>query len=316
MIEIVQEVKSVNIVAEQDGISVELQPVLLRDSGIDISGLVPYTGATSHVDLGSKIIYLYQDVVESKASIAGSGIDFYPGIPNITDYASILSYKNSTKAFAGGIHVWGSIVNDVVQGIGISGESVYDDSDFAFYVEKGTKDVSIPGYNIDRAVGTPTFNLGLDNNGKIIKGNLASSGASPILTAYKTADESKVSDNTQVLDTDLQMELEANSVYNIQASWIVSGDSTSDFRWLFEVPTGASGNYADGVQTSAGSAGIITFATAKTIQTTSSIKYGSIVGIITTTDAGTFGLKWSQGNLNVASTTLYKGSNIILTKLA
>ena len=141
-------------------------------------------------------------------------------------------------------------------------------------------------------------------------------GASPITTAYKTADESKVSDNTQVLDTDLQMELEANSVYNIQASWIVSGDSTSDFRWLFEVPTGASGNYADGVQTSAGSAGIITFATAKTIQTTSSIKYGSIVGIITTTDAGTFGLKWSQGNLNVASTTLYKGSNIILTKLA
>ena len=144
---------------------------------------------------------------------------------------------------------------------------------------------------------------------------VAGGGASSIITAYKTADESKVNDNTQVLDTDLQMELEANSVYNIQASWIVSGDSTSDFRWLFEVPTGASGNYADGVQTSAGSAGIITFATAKTLQVTNSNRYGSIVGVIMTTDAGTFGLKWSQGNLNVASTTLYKGSNIILTKL-
>jgi len=137
-------------------------------------------------------------------------------------------------------------------------------------------------------------------------------GASPITTAYKTADETKVSDATPAIDDDLQIELEANSFYNVQILFNQESDALYDVKVGLVYPVNSTGVWSiiSNASTAAFALGV----------TTRSNGAGSeVMGImrvlVQTVDAGTFGFRWSQNTSGAIGSTLKKGSSLVATKL-
>ena len=139
-------------------------------------------------------------------------------------------------------------------------------------------------------------------------------GSSPILTAVKTADETKVSDTTLALDSELFIALEANTYYMIKLNWKYASGGTPDFKWQLETPLNSTGSWSiDGDSLTEGT---FAFTTVDVQNGFGSSILTSIVNVfIKTVDAGTFGFKWAQNISDVSSTTIKEDSNIIATKL-
>jgi hypothetical protein len=148
-----------------------------------------------------------------------------------------------------------------------------------------------------------------DNSGVVSE--LGGGGA---LTAYKTTDETKTNDNTLVIDTDLQLELEASSVYLIKAYISQNSAAAADFYFTL--------NYDDTYEFGKwyydqdnASAGLLAFGFNWTSTGSSSDKSMNLTIHVITTNAGTFGLEWCQATSDAGATILKKGSSLIATKL-
>ncbi len=175
------------------------------------------------------------------------------------------------------------------------------------------------------AKGTPTTSDFLliedaaDSNNKksITIGDLPSSGgggSSPILSAYKTADETKTSDNTPVADSDLVIPVEANSIYRLKIFLLINAASTPDFKWALIGPTGIQGIYSWKYGSTNGT--VSTMIVTEIISGAGSNRSAIYEGYIqTSATAGDLEFLWSQYTSSGLSTTLVKGSHIILTKL-
>jgi len=68
-----------------------------------------------------------------------------------------------------------------------------------------------------------------------------------IKTVIKKANQSVQSTTTLVTDTELVLPLLANKVYAGEIHWVISSNSTPDFKYAVKVPAGASAVRYDGI---------------------------------------------------------------------
>lgn len=141
------------------------------------------------------------------------------------------------------------------------------------------------------------------------------SGAEQILTAFKTADETKVNDNIPALDDDMQVELEANSTYNILVNVYYTAETTPDLKIGWQIPVSAIGEYVFKYELSGEFQSSLATEQAPPGAGVGFVKTGFYTVRIITIDAGTFGLKWSQNTSDAGASTLVKGSSIKALKL-
>ena len=138
-------------------------------------------------------------------------------------------------------------------------------------------------------------------------------GGGSELKVYRTTDNVRINENANPIDEELQVTLEANSYYELDYKLRFQSDEAADFRATLVVPTGATGsitNSNSGANNTSGLTSIMIFSTVTTTEYWIFVK-----GHVQTVDAGVFGVAWS-GRYNVAfTTTLFKGSNLTLTKL-
>jgi len=138
--------------------------------------------------------------------------------------------------------------------------------------------------------------------------------SSPILTAVKTADESKVNDTVRLLDSELFLTLEANSYYRITCNIVTNSDSAYDIRGGFTTfPNGSEPIWFYDTDTTAGA--IYTKNNTITIPGASIDRAFSPVILIETIDAGVFGFNWAQFVSGAIPSTVLKGSSMVATKL-
>ena len=138
-------------------------------------------------------------------------------------------------------------------------------------------------------------------------------GSSPIISAYKTVDETKVNDSTPVIDDDLQITLDANSFYSITINTYFSTEtSIEDIRFSFTYPSLSEIFFKPITATGQNDGNTI-----YDFGTLGSNTRQSITFLVTikTDSGGVFGLNWSQRLNRTTGTTLLKNSCIIATKL-
>lgn len=141
-----------------------------------------------------------------------------------------------------------------------------------------------------------------------------SSGGGAVTPLFKTVDETKNNDAARVLDTDLQAELEASSSYRFEVLLRVVGSNIRLAACEFQIPSGATGEYTTSpFGTNRVHIDLTTVTNAG--NNFSNTEYCYMSGVIITTNAGTFGIKWAQDSSSAENVTLQKGSNILLTKL-
>lgn len=143
----------------------------------------------------------------------------------------------------------------------------------------------------------------------------------------KVSNEDRASTTTLTADTDLQIALEANAVYQVEM-FIHYAANGGGFQTEWSTPSGATGNRwclgegstqvsADNVS---GRWGVHNF-------TGTLIKYGDRAsstnlsgaleqGIVTTSSAGTLALTWAQTSSNAANTRVGAASFMRVTRLA
>lgn len=134
------------------------------------------------------------------------------------------------------------------------------------------------------------------------------------LTAYKTADETKTNDDTLTLDNNLQVELEANSTYSIKLliSYSTVGGTAINLG-LKEIPIGAVLTFHTDLSSNSDITRDDTYGFAGS---TSDVIFQLYwIGNITTTNTGTFGVKWSQLFSGASGVTIKKESWMELIKL-
>jgi hypothetical protein len=185
---------------------------------------------------------------------------------------------------------------------------------------------------------TPTANLTLTGNsgselatfagnvamaaGKTVDGrDVSVDGAkldslSPLLTAVKEADESVTSSTTLQDDDDLQVTLEADSFYKLEAFvFAFSASTTPDFKYLFVASDGSwSGlrfdlNGTQDIDDSFPALNLnLSAGTAEILRITVSVQTGG--------SGGVFKLQWAQNISNGTATTVKAGSFMRAEKLA
>ncbi len=137
-------------------------------------------------------------------------------------------------------------------------------------------------------------------------------------TVYKASDENRVGTTTPTLDSELQVELDANSFYQFEINYYyISSSSVPDLKFSLEAPAGATGGYI-AILEKDNPSGPEDLFTTEEIANTASLSFPrgqKLHGRIITTNSGTFGFKWSQNNSGATATTLTKGSNLIIFKL-
>ena len=138
--------------------------------------------------------------------------------------------------------------------------------------------------------------------------------SSPILTAYKTADESKVNDIVRNLDSELFLTLEANSFYRITCDIITNSDALYDIRGGFTTyPNASEPIWFYDTDSTFGT--IYTKFITITLPGASTNRAFCPVILIETVDAGVFGYAWAQFVSGAVPSTVLKGSSMIATKL-
>ena len=159
-------------------------------------------------------------------------------------------------------------------------------------------------YVVTDVAGTPTS--------KGIEKSDLKTAVNPILTAYKSADESKVNSTAYGIDADLILTMEANALYEFTAMLIATSDSSSSIRARFNNPVDAVGEYtekysSEGETQLYGSKLNIIGNSLKTI--------GQLKGIVSSVTGGTFQFAWGQNSSGAIGSTIHKGSTISLKKL-
>jgi hypothetical protein len=142
------------------------------------------------------------------------------------------------------------------------------------------------------------------------------------LSKVKTSRESVTSSSTLQDDNDFTFSVKANTTYAISGNLFVSAGS-GGFKWLFTVPSGASGrlNVDSGTDTLSGINGIdVNITVGQSVSSAISIstpaQSGKIGGFITTSStAGTVTFRWAQNTSNATATYIERGSTMILTEV-
>lgn len=140
------------------------------------------------------------------------------------------------------------------------------------------------------------------------------------ITKVKTSRETVTSSTTLQDDNDFSFSVKANTTYSITGVLFLSSPNSGGLKWLFTVPSGASGrinidcgqatfdcldiDITTGEATSSG--------TAIATQNAS----GKLSGFVTTSSTeGTLQFQWAQNTSNVTGTYLERGSTMILTEV-
>lgn len=140
------------------------------------------------------------------------------------------------------------------------------------------------------------------------------------ISKVKTSRETVTSSTTLQNDNDFSFELKANTTYAINGTNIISAPSSGGIKWVFTVPSGASGRInAKGLSNVSIDTDITAGAGSNNSVNVNGL-YGSdsdirLVGFITTTTAGTLTFQWSQHTSNVTGTYIERGSTMILTEV-
>ena len=229
----------------------------------------------------------------------------------------------------GGAAVWGSISGTLADQTDLALEQTAQDTlistnatdigtnvtgILALDTSQGVQDTAI-GLNTAKVTFPEAPNDGTQYARKDLGWEAVAGGSSPILTAYKTADESKVNDTTRTLDSELFVTLEANSYYYVELSIIANSDSAYDIRIDFQtgiVTTATIMWYTDS-DSLAGT--VLTNYSQQTIPGSGANKALNINANIYTTDAGVYGINWAQFVSGAIPSTFLKGSSMIATKL-
>lgn len=132
----------------------------------------------------------------------------------------------------------------------------------------------------------------------------------------KAIEEYRNSTTTPTNDVDLYVYLKANAVYHWTTLLKVQGDAAADFKWDWELPTGATLSFYEDAQTTAAAAtsGNFTWAAISSgantagLVTATLLSYRFFGSITTSSAAGRFGLKWSQATSNVTNNIIEDGS--------
>jgi len=133
-----------------------------------------------------------------------------------------------------------------------------------------------------------------------------------IFTAVKTADTSKINDDTFAPDPHLAVALEANSYYTLDTFLITNAHATPDIKIRFGAMAGATIYWT------------YSFALASTPKTgidsnpiggSAADRVGTIMGVVYTTNAVTLILEWAQNVSDANTSSILKGSWIKCVKL-
>ena len=139
--------------------------------------------------------------------------------------------------------------------------------------------------------------------------------------AYKTANESVTSSTTLQTDDQLNVAVQANSIYFVTVVIKYDGDPAGDLKVLFRCPTSATFS-AIAVALTSTAASQSDNQNAPMVENTSTLwgcLGGTCVGMVTGTlvtssTAGNFGLEWAQSTSNATATRVLAGSAMNLDR--
>lgn len=125
----------------------------------------------------------------------------------------------------------------------------------------------------------------------------------------KSADEIVSNSTTLQNDDHLTLALEANKTYYFYTQWILTSSTVADFKWRFIVPSGATMDWttvsgADVADATLGSSASTTGNRQAFIAVTGRIMVAGTAGNVT--------LQWAQNTAEVSSTTMHKGSFLMI----
>ncbi|MGW0929565.1 hypothetical protein [Streptomyces sp. NPDC002644] len=125
--------------------------------------------------------------------------------------------------------------------------------------------------------------------------------------SWKTADTSRSNTATSAIDSDMQLPVAANGVYDIEvvAVWTHGGGG---FRCDFSAPSGAAMAYTDN-----DGFGLANLGTDSTFNATSGTSFKGLLRVGST--AGNVSFRWAQNTSNAAATVLKAGSFIKAVRL-
>jgi hypothetical protein len=165
----------------------------------------------------------------------------------------------------------------------------------------------------------------LTGDGVLVKSSTSiatNSTIKPVITKYKTARESITSSATIQDDDDFQFAVEANKTYAITGFMAISAGATSGFKWIFSVPSGASGRINFSTSASNASANVadtdITVGAGATaaINITSTGQKVYCFGYVTiSSTSGNVIFRWAQNSSNATATYIERGSVMTLTEV-
>ena len=137
------------------------------------------------------------------------------------------------------------------------------------------------------------------------------------ISKVKTSRETVTSSTTLQNDNDFSFELKANTTYAINGANIISAPSSGGIKWVFTVPSGASGRInAKGLNNVSTDTDITVGAgSAYSVNVNGSDADLRFIGYVTTTTAGTLTFQWSQHTSNATATYIERGSTMVLTEV-
>lgn len=165
----------------------------------------------------------------------------------------------------------------------------------------------------------------LSGDGVLVKNSTnitTNSAIKSVIAKYKTARESITSSATLQDDDDFQFSLEANKTYVINGFMAISAGAAGGFKWVFSVPSGASGriNFSCGASQAAVNVADtdITVGAGATaaIGITSTGQKVYCFGYVTiSSTSGNVIFRWAQNSSNGTATYIERGSVMTLTEI-
>lgn len=137
------------------------------------------------------------------------------------------------------------------------------------------------------------------------------------VAAFKSIDESLISNNVAQNDDELFVALEANATYRIAADLISNSGTTPDISYSWSIPTSATGAWT--ITSLVGAAvylGSLAWSATAAIDGTGADAYSRVEGTMKTTNAGTLQLKWAQTTSNATNTYVRANSLLIAVRVA
>lgn len=137
------------------------------------------------------------------------------------------------------------------------------------------------------------------------------------ISKVKTSRETVTSSTTLQNDNDFSFELKANTTYAINGTNIISAPSSGGIKWVFTVPSGASGRINAKGSNNVSTDTDITVGAGSNYSVNVNVSDADLrfIGYVTTTTAGTLTFQWSQHTSNVTGTYIERGSTMTLIEV-